>query len=183
LHSKQGSFEKQTYKVMNRLGFTVLLFAVAGITVGHGQQTPTSMEKFAGVWFLVSVENISPDGAVSLPYGNSPKGMMVLSNEGDYTIQILKAIRPKVAANDKNKATPEENAALVQGNNSHYGRYVVNEPNGKITFMVDHAFYPNWEGTVQERSYTLANGVLEYIVTNTTNGGAITARVVWKRKN
>jgi hypothetical protein len=108
--------------------------------------------------------------------------LLVFTNEGDYAIQILKSVRLKVAANDKNKATSEENAALVQGNNSHFGIYTVDTVSRTITFNVQHAFYPNWEGTVQVRSYTLEDNTLSYVVTHTTNGGSITAKVVWKKK-
>lgn len=138
--------------------------------------------KFIGVWSLMAVENIDPDGSKTLPYGEHPQGMLVFEPNGDYAIQILKAVRPKVASNDKNKATPEENAALVQGNNSHFGTYSVDEEKHTIVFKVEHAFYPNWEGVVQERSYVLENNVLRYVVTQTTNGGPATAVVIWKRK-
>lgn len=138
-------------------------------------------EQFAGTWSLAAVENTNADGSKTLPYGESPVGLLVFTNEGAYAIQILKAVRPKVAANDKNKATPEENAALVQGNNSHFGTYTVDMMKQTITFNVQHAFYPNWEGTVQIRSYTIEGSLLSYIVTNTTNGGSITAKVVWKK--
>lgn len=139
-------------------------------------------EPITGVWSLAAVENINPDGSKTLPYGNDPNGLLIFDTSGRYAIQILKAIRPKVAAGDKNKATPEENAALVQGNNSHFGRYSVDETNRTITFQVEHAFYPNWEGTVQVRSYTMKDNELKYIVTQTTNGGAVTAVVVWRKK-
>jgi len=143
----------------------------------------TGKSRFAGTWLLVAVENTNPDGSITLPYGEHPAGMLVLTDAGDYAIQILKTVRPKVAAKDKSRATPEENAALVQGNNSHFGRYTVDETKQVITFDVQHAFYPNWEGKAQVRSYTLtADHVLTYIVTNTTNGGAVTAKVVWKKK-
>lgn len=138
-------------------------------------------EELAGLWSLVAVENTQADGSTSLPYGNEPVGLLVLDKSGTYAIQILKASRPKVMAGDKNKATPEENAALVQGNNSHFGTYTVDKIKRTITFRVTHAFYTNWEGTVQERFYTLVNNELKYIVTNTTNGGSITAAVVWKK--
>lgn len=143
-------------------------------------QSPAT--KLSGIWTLVSVENTQADGSKTLPYGKEPVGMLVFNDDGSYAIQILKASRPKVAANDKNKATPDENAALVQGNNSHFGRYKVNDENSTVSFYIDHAFYPNWEGTVQERTYTLEGDLLKYAVTNTTNGGAITATVVWRRK-
>ena len=142
---------------------------------------PDSTE-LTGLWTLVTVENINPDGSKTLPYGISPKGLLVFDKSGNYAIQILKTSRPKIAAGDKNKATPEENAALVQGNNSHFGSFKVNKASKTITFHVEDAFYPNWEGTIQERTYTLSNSELKYVVTNTTNGGNITAVVIWKRK-
>ena len=138
--------------------------------------------QFAGSWSLMAVENINPDSSRTFPYGENPQGLLVFELNGDYAIQILKALRPKVAANDKNKATPEENAALVQGNNSHFGTYAIDTAKHTIMFKIEHAFYPNWEGSIQERRYTLENNVLRYVVTNTTNGGAITAVVVWKKK-
>lgn len=135
-----------------------------------------------GLWTLAAVENLNPDGSKTLPYGIAPKGLLVFDKSGNYSIQILKASRPKVAAGDKTKATAEENAALVQGNNSHFGTYTINKVSKTITFHVENAFYPNWEGTIQERFYTLSNNELKYIVTNTTNGGSITAVVIWKKK-
>ena len=142
----------------------------------------TSPGNLVGVWSLVSVENIDGEGGKTFPYGEHPQGMLVFSSNGDYAIQILKAARPKVAANDKNKATAKENAALVQGNNSHFGSFSVDEEKRIIRSKIERAFYPNWEGTVQERNYVLENNTLRYVVTQTTNGGAITAVVVWKRK-
>ena len=129
----------------------------------------------------MAVENLSPDGTKTLPYGAHPQGLLVLDAGGRYALQILKANRPAVATGDKNKATPEENAALVQGSNSHFGRYAANAATHTLTFRVEHAFYPNWEGAVQPRAYTLRGGQLRYVVTHTTNGGAITAAVVWQR--
>jgi len=166
--------------------FTVILLAASIYSsIAQTSNKPVSKrikKQFVGAWSLSAVENINPDSSKTLPYGENPQGLLVFEPNGDYAIQILKVERPKVATNDKNKATPEENAALVKGSNSHFGKYSVDEAKHIITFKVGHAFYPNWEGTVQERSYTLENNVLRYVVTHTTNGGAITAVVVWKRK-
>ena len=158
-----------------------LLFLVS--MQAQDNKLPKKVRKqFAGTWLLVAVENTNADGSKTLPYGESPAGLLVFTNEGDYAIQILKSVRPKVAANDKNKATNEENAALVQGNNSHFGTYMVDMMKSTITFNVQYAFYPNWEGTVQVRSYSLEGNMLSYVVTHTTNGGSITAKVVWKKR-
>ena len=158
-----------------------LLFLVS--LQAQDNKLPKKVRKqFAGTWSLVAVENTNADGSKTLPYGERPVGLLIFTNEGDYAIQILKTVRLKVAANDKNKATNEENAALVQGNNSHFGTYTVDMLKHTITFNVQHAFYPNWEGTVQIRAYTIEGNILSYIVTNTTNGGSITAKVVWMKK-
>lgn len=156
---------------------------ITAIVLFQCAKAQTANGNLAGVWSLVSVENIDREGGKTFPYGERPEGMLVFASNGDYAIQILKAARPKVKANDKNKATPEENAALVQGNNSHFGTFSVDKEQRIIRFNIAHAFYPNWEGTVQERSYVLENNMLRYVVTQTTNGGTVTAVVVWKRKN
>jgi hypothetical protein len=159
-----------------------LIYALLFMLYTSDVSAQLASTKLAGVWLLVAVENIRSDGSKTLPYGSDPVGMLVFNDDGSYAIQILKASRPRVAANDKNKATHDENAALVQGNNSHFGRYKVNKQDRTIFFYIDHAFYPNWEGEVQQRTYTLENNLLKYVVTNTTNGGDVTATVVWRRR-
>ena len=138
--------------------------------------------EFSGSWTLVSVENTNSDGTKSLPYDTNPKGFLFFDEKGNYAIQIYKDKRAKIASGDKNKCTPEENAAIVQGSNSHFGKYQIDETNKTITFKIKTASFPNWEGTIQMRSYTFANNELKYAVTNTTQGGkSVTAEVVWKK--
>jgi len=146
------------------------------VTIIHAQS-------IKGTWELVAVENQLPDGSKTQPYGVEPKGMLIFDDNGNYALQMLRSIpsRPKFAAADKNKGTTEENAALVQGSNSHFGKYTVDDKAHTITFNIEHAFYPNWEGTTQVRSFNIKNDQLTYVVTNTTNGGAVTAVVIWKR--
>ncbi|MEQ1798976.1 MAG: lipocalin-like domain-containing protein [Lacibacter sp.] len=167
---------------MKYLMISIFLLLLVSLHAQDNRPSKKVRKQFAGTWSLIAVENTNADGSKTLPYGESPVGLLVFTNEGDYAIQILKSVRPKVAANDKNKATNDENAALVQGNNSHFGSYTVDLMKRTITFNVQTAFYPNWEGTVQVRSFTLEDNTLSYIVTNTTNGGSITAKVVWKKK-
>lgn len=167
---------------MNYLMITISLMLFGSLQAQDNKLHKKVRKQFEGTWSLVAVENTNADGSKTQPYGESPVGLLVFTNEGDYAIQILKSVRLKVAANDKNKATNEENTSLVQGNNSHFGTYTVDMRRRTITFNVKHAFYPNWEGTAQVRSYTLEGNTLSYIVTNTTNGGSITAKVVWMKK-
>src|SRR5688572_12683954 len=105
------------------------------------------LQELVGTWTLISVDNIYPDSTRLHPYGDNPQGMLIFDENGNYAIQILKSIRPHIASGDKNKCTPEENAMMVQGSNSHFGKYSVEEANKTITFNIAHASFPNWEGT------------------------------------
>ena len=107
---------------MKKLLMVMLLSVIVSKTYAQNGplETFSKSEDFSGTWTLVAVENFNPDGSKTLPYGSNPVGLLVFSENGDYAIQILGASRPKIAAGDKNKATPEENRALVQGNNSHF---------------------------------------------------------------
>jgi hypothetical protein len=163
----------------------ILFFTVVTTSMLYAQKSTSNeslQEQLVGTWTLISVDNIYPNGSIGHPYGDNPVGIMTFDISGNYSIQILKALRPKVASGDKNKCTPEENAALVQGNNSHFGKYYVDEAGGAITFKIEHAFYPNWEGTEQKRSYTYKGNELRYVVTQTTQGGeSIIAEVAWRK--
>ncbi len=101
--------------------------------------------------------------------------------QGNYSLQILRANRVKFAANDKGQGTPEEYKAAVQGSNTHFGKYTVDESAGTITFYIEHASYPNWEGTEQKRLFTITNDELKYTVPTPTTGAGATGEVVWKR--
>jgi len=163
-----------------------LLFLFGCISLLNAQISKTSDESLkpylTGTWTLVSVTNIYPDGRKVYPYAENPQGMLMVDERGHYAIQILKAIRPKVASGDKNVCTPEENAALVQGSNSHFGLYSIDDKTKTITFNIEHASFPNWEGTQQKRSYSFVNNVLTYVVTQTTQGGqSVIAEVAWKK--
>lgn len=163
-----------------------LLLLFCGMSILYAQRNKSSegdlKQNIVGTWILVSVTNIYPDGNKVYPYGDHPQGMLMIDKAGHYAIQILKAERPKVASGDKNVCTPEENAALVQGSNSHFGQYSMDEKNKTITFNIEHASFPNWEDTQQKRSYTFVNNVLAYVVTQTTQGGqSVIAEVAWRK--
>ena len=139
-------------------------------------------EQFIGTWALVSVDNIYPDSSRVHPYGENPKGMLIFDERLNYAIQIYKAVRPKIVSGDKNICTPEESKALIQGSNAHFGKYKVDEVKHTITFKIEHASFPNWEGAEQERTYIYTGNELKYVVTNTTQGGkTVVAEVVWRR--
>lgn len=138
-------------------------------------------KQLIGTWSLVLVDNILPDGKRTKPYGDNPQGILMFDENGNYAIQILRAVRPKFDSGDKTKGSDEENRALVLGSNSHFGKYVINAKDQTITFKVEHAFFPNWEGAKQIRPFTLTADEFKYTVPATTNGTGVSGEVVWKR--
>jgi hypothetical protein len=136
----------------------------------------------AGTWALVAVDNVSPDGSRVQIYGPNPQGIAIFDSAGHYAMEIFRVGRPKFASNDKSRGTPDEYQAAVQGSNSHFGTYSVNAADHTVTFNVDQASFPNWEGTARTSPYSLTNDELKIIVAHPTTGGPnVTGEVVWKR--
>jgi hypothetical protein len=173
---------------MNRLGsfaaaavsLSLLVLVLSTTTVAAGERT--AQERLVGTWTLVLVDNVLPDGSRVQLYGPQPQGLLILDAQGRYSLQILRAGRARFASNDKNQGTAEENQAMVRGSNSHFGRYSVNEMERTLTFHIDHASFPNWEGTEQKRAFILDGDELTYTVpTPTTGGAAAVGEVKWRR--
>lgn len=142
---------------------------------------PAVAQSLVGSYKLLVVDNVAPDGTRVHLYGDNPQGLLTLDSDGRYSIQIYRSGRPQFAANDKSKGTPEEYKAAVQGCNTHFGRYTTDTQKHTITFNIEHASYPNWEGTTQKRSYQLEGTRLTYIVETPTSGGNAKGEVVWER--
>jgi hypothetical protein len=87
---------------------------------------------------------------------------------------------PPFASGNRMKGTAEEHTAVVQGSNAFFGTYTVDEAAKTIAFRVEHGTYPNWNGDVQKRVFTLSGDKLSY-VNPTTTVAATKALVVWKR--
>lgn len=161
----------------------IIIVALLNATLTIGQNTTSiSKEKLVGSWSLISIDNIYPDNSRVHPYGENPKGLLMFDIKGNYAIQILKAVRSKIVSGDKNTTTAEENAALVQGNNSHFGKYEIDAENNTVAFKIEAAFFPNWEGATQIRSCIFGYNQIKYVVTQTTQGGQnVIAEVIWQK--
>ncbi|HEU4951365.1 MAG TPA: lipocalin-like domain-containing protein [Holophagaceae bacterium] len=154
-----------------------LVPALAGVCLAQSPVSPG----LQGTWTLVRVDNLKADGSRIPLYGEHPAGLLILDASGRYILQILREGRPRFISGDKAKGTAEEYRAAVQGTNAHFGRYEVDAAAGTITFRIDHASFPNWEGTVQVRPFRLEGDELVYSVPSPTSGGIVTGEVAWRR--
>jgi Lipocalin-like domain len=151
---------------------------VLGVILSAGKVCAQTIKDLAGTWTLVSVVT-EQDGNKTEPFGPHPKGILMVDANGRYVLAIARAGLPKIASNNRTTATPEENKAIVGGSNTHFGTVSVNAADKTITFKIETATFPNWDGTEQKRPFTVTGDELTYTVPAASGGG--TATVVWKR--
>ena len=121
---------------------------------GHGQgSVATPLKKhLVGTWKSVSVTN---SGAKSLPFGENPKGMLILTAGGHFAQVNVANNIPKFASNNRTSGTAAENMSVVQNSLAFFGTYTVDEIARTITYKIEASTYPGWNGLIQTRKILL----------------------------
>lgn len=140
---------------------------------------PCWSAELAGTWTLEAADDLHPDGTRTPGYGAKPQGLLMIDAQGRYSLQIFRSEPTPFASGDKRKGTAQEYAAAVLGMSSHFGTCEVDAAGKMLTFRIDRASYPNWNGTVQRRPYELDGDVLSYRVPPTPDGTVPIS--VWRR--
>jgi Lipocalin-like domain len=135
----------------------------------------------AGTWVMDSAYEVQADGTRTTNYGEHPAGLFMVDAAGRYDMQIFKLGRPTFASGDKAHGTPEEYRAALVGISTHIGKVTIDPVKHQLTFEVQAASFPNWEGKRQVRDYTYRDGVLTYAVPASASGSGTTAYSVWRR--
>jgi lipocalin-like protein len=127
-----------------------------------------------GVWILRSAALERTDtGERILPYGESPRGVLMLHKGG----RMAAIITPSDQSGDK----PLPRRKLL----AYSGRYRI-EPGGRFVTDVDIAWIPSWVGTPRGRNFELRDGVL-HIVSDPApveflNGAMARGILTWARE-
>ena len=157
----------------------LLAMTLAASSSAFGDAAPPAQNPLAGTWRLIAADVISPNGSRSRDYGASPKGLLMIDATGHYSLQIFKAERVRFAAAEKASGRPDEFAAAVTGSSTHYGVIAIDTAAHTLNFSIEGASFPNWEGTLQKRSFDLVDGELSYRVQARSDGSVPIS--VWKR--
>jgi len=144
-------------------------------------QQKSAKEQIVGAWTLVSVTSEMDDGKKGEPFGPSPKGMIVFSSDGHFSLYQSRAEIVKIAANDRAKATPEEAQSIVASSIAYYGTYAIDENTKVMVVNIAASTYANVAAIPnQKRTITLLNAdELQFDKPRTPNG--MTLRTTWKR--
>lgn len=139
------------------------------------------MIDIVGAWHLKSFDQRSPDGSVSYPMGESPRGILIYTESGHMSVAFCEADRPPFKSNDRmsGEETDEEAARAYRTYVSYFGRYEIDELAGIVTHHVEGALFPNAAGTSQLRQMTLDGDTL--ILEPPTLPTGATLVVAWAR--
>ena len=105
-----------------------LLMLGLGLPAGAAVAQQKSLkEQLVGTWMLVSSHNIRSDGSKIDRSGPNPKGIVIYTSDGHFVFVNTRSDLPKLASNSRDRGTPEEYKAVVQGSIAYFGTYTINE--------------------------------------------------------
>lgn len=154
---------------------TLVIFGIALPDPGDGAQHKSPL---VGTWSLVSSTSKDTDG--NLRWGPKPKGIVIFADNGRYASVTMRSERPKFAANNPMKGTPDEYKAAVQGSVASYGTYTVDQAKKTYTLKIEGSTYPNLEGTESARPFKLSGDELRVTNPAPSSGGG-PSELVYKR--
>jgi hypothetical protein len=164
-----------------RYNLSLSAIAALGLALFPGSaasQQDSIKTQIVGTWSYVSSNAKRADG--SPLWGETPKGLFILTDSGHFSWQVFRSDRPKFASNNRLNATPDELKTTNQGTLAYFGTYSVDEAEKIITFRTDASTFPNSEGEVITRVITkLTPDEMVYANPATTLGAQIEAE--WKR--
>ena len=163
---------------MNKVFLAVpLCLLVSGVAFA---QQKSAREQIVGAWTLVSVTSEADDGKKGQPFGPSPKGVIIFSNDGHFSLFQSRAEIPKIAANDRAKATAEEAQGIVASSIAYYGTYSIDESKVMVVNLAASTYANVAAIPNQKRTITLLTAdELKFDNPRTPNG--MTLRTAWKR--
>jgi hypothetical protein len=139
----------------------------------------TLKKQVQGNWMLVSIYN-EVDGKKIDVFGTNPRGSMILTPDGRFSIIIMRASLPKFASNNRIKGTTEEYQAIVQGSVAYFGSYkVANEQNKTVSLKIEGCTFPNWDGEDQARVMEVTGDEMK--LTNPTAAVGGKNYLIWKK--
>ena len=164
----------------NIIGLSTIAFFVLAWLLGDAfAQQKSLKDQLIGTWSFVSSTGKLADGSPT--WGTDPRGSLILTENGRFSVQIMRNDRPKFASNNRMKGTPEEIKATVEGTISYFGTYEVDEAGKTLTYKIEGSSFSNWNGTDQKRPIvSLTYDELKYSNPAPSIGGP-TTELMWKR--
>jgi hypothetical protein len=137
-------------------------------------------DSVVGIWALKAVEFRADAERVLHPFGPNPRGLLIITKDGHFALQVMDPRRPTFPSGDVFGSTLEEKAAAMQGYSAYSGTYAVQ--GSRITIHILTSLFPNWVGTDESRSFSIEGDTLEIRTKSVHAGGVnVAAAVIWTR--
>ena len=167
--------------VLTATAVSLLILGVA-LPVGDAAAQQKSLkEQLVGTWKFVSSHNVRNDGSRVDLYGPNPRGILIYTSDGYFALVNTRSDLPKIASNSRDRATPEEYKALVQGSLAYFGTYSVNEADKVITLQIEGSTFANLIGRADQKRIITSLTADELKFTNPASTSGATLELVWKR--
>ncbi len=159
----------------------VVILLVAAVADKSVAQQKSLKDQLVGVWTLTSADSVRNDGSKVEVFGPNPKGTLIYTSDGHFALVQMRSDLPKLASNSRDRGTPEENKAVVQGSIAYFGTYAVNEAEKVITLHLEGSTFANLAGGGEQKRLitSLTLDELKFVIPKTPSGS--TLEVGWKR--
>ena len=111
------------------------------------KESSAEFNPLIGVWKLISFEARRESEEPSFPFGKDAKGLLIYTDVGRFSVQMMRPNRPKFVSGDQFKGTMEEINECFKGCVSYFGEYEFNATGGFVIHHIQSSLFPNWEGT------------------------------------
>jgi hypothetical protein len=115
------------------------------------------MSTLVGTWKLVSFEETLPSGERIHPYGDNPVGLLIYTETGHMSVQIMTRDRQPLSAVPFEEINATEIKAAVAGFTGFCGTYSVDSDTGTVLHRVQCHVLPGSVGKELRRTYELEN--------------------------
>jgi hypothetical protein len=162
----------------------IKLAAVAGLgailmSISASAQQKSLKDQLVGTWIYVSSTSTRGDGTKT----DRPnlKGMVIYTAEGRFMFINTAADTPRIASNDRTRATPEEALAVLKTTVAYYGTYSVNEGEKAVIPVVEGSTFVNLIGGPEQKRIITSINDSEMRFVNPRTPSGETLEFVWQR--
>jgi len=176
----QRAFRRTHQLNDHRLSLTLATVAVSAILAlaATSAIAESLKDSLVGTWKFVSSTSQRDDGSAT--WGHNPRGSLIFTDNGRFSMQIMRSDRPTYKSNTRMRGSLIENQATTRGTLSYFGTYEVSDPNRLLTLHIESSSFPNLNDTDQRRVLTLVNNDLKLENPSPSRGRPPTFQI-WER--
>src|SRR5262249_395085 len=104
----------------------------------------SKLEKLVGTWLQVSIDTVAADGTRKPLYGENPKGIVIYTSDGYFSLMQSRVDLPKLQSGLPSKASADEAKAVISGSIAYYGTYCLDEETNVLSLDIHASTLANF---------------------------------------